>query len=112
MQRPEAPERSGSGDQWLVEADGPQLRAMLGTLLHSSPLGIGLWDAELRFVFVNDAHGLGQVEGGRGVGDVLAAGELGLAHLVEGVVGGVEVAVDDRLGVGLGRVGQLLLGVG
>jgi serine phosphatase RsbU (regulator of sigma subunit)/anti-sigma regulatory factor (Ser/Thr protein kinase) len=55
MQRPEALERSGSGDQWLVEADGPQLRAMLGTLLHAAPLGIGLWDAELRFVFVNDA---------------------------------------------------------
>lgn len=55
MQRPEALERSGSGDQWLVEADGPQLRAMLGTLLHSAPLGIGLWDSDLRFVFVNDA---------------------------------------------------------
>lgn len=87
MQRPEALERSGSGDQWLVEADGPQLRAMLGTLLHSSPLGIGLWDADLRFVFVNDA--LAEMNGlpaadhlGRTVTEVLpGVADEGLAAL-------------------------------
>ena len=87
MQRPEALERSGSGDQWLVEADGPQLRAMLGTLLHSAPLGIGLWDDELRFVFVNDA--LAEMNGlpaadhvGRTVAEVVpGVAEEGLAAL-------------------------------
>jgi PAS domain S-box-containing protein len=87
MQRPEAPGGSGSGDQWLVEADGPQLRAMLGTLLHSAPLGVGLWDDELRFVFVNDAlaemNGLSAADHvGRTVDEVVpGVAEDGLAAL-------------------------------
>jgi PAS domain S-box-containing protein len=92
MQRPEALERSGSGDQWLVEADGPQLRAMLATLLHSAPLGIGLWDSELRFVFVNDA--LAEMNGlpaadhiGRTVSEVVPGvaedGLTALRHVLE-----------------------------
>src|SRR5215212_10192972 len=61
--------------------------ALLDTLFAFAPLGIGLWDRELRYVRVNDRlaeiHGVPAAEHvGRTIGEV--AGDLGAS--VEGTV--------------------------
>src|SRR4051812_22130676 len=83
------------------QADDALQLAFLDTLFETAPLGIGLWDRDLRYVRVNDwlaeIHGVpAAAHVGRTIGEV--AGELGAS--VETTIRGVVdtgVPVRDRL---------------
>src|SRR3954466_4227722 len=99
------PGRSGHDRGFAATAvpvtDGAVQLALLDTLFETAPLGIGLWDRELRYVRVNDwlaeIHGVpAAAHVGRTIGEV--AGELGAS--VETTIRGVVdtgVPVRDRL---------------
>src|SRR3954470_11188369 len=99
------PGRSGHDRGFAATAvpvtDGAVQLALLDTLFETAPLGIGLWDRELRYIRVNDRlaemHGVpAAAHVGRTIGEV--AGDLGDsvdATIREVVATGVPVR--DRL---------------
>jgi len=76
MNRTDAPVPEPDLDERLADVDAAQLRALVGTLLRSAPIGIAVFDADLRYLFVNEA--LAEINGvpaadhlGRSMSEVL-----------------------------------------